>query len=541
MVWRVMLLATCSTALFCDVCRGGVDVLSVGLKDLVAPVLSEMAAGLCGLKYPVEACQTGGRGIVDIFLRSVTERYLNPEVACVQLHACDGPVYRVQNFTEWVEGLYDNREGTYQPAASSGQRLLVGQVTDPHIDLAYAPGSSSHCDESICCQTRFGNSTPQAGFWGDFDCDLPLWTFESALQSLSTQPLDFLIYTGDSASHSVLNQTEEAKVYISSRVAQLLTQYFPMPIYPILGNNDGNPAEEFDFEDSLWLTKPMAELYSASLGPEAMQSFKLTGSYSLLHLNTSLRIVAINTQACKNLNFYLIANITDPGAQIAFLQSQLALAESQGERVFILGHIPPGSEDCMSDWADRYNAVVGRYKEVVAGQFFGHTHSDQIYVSKDYLSGEPASVQWVAPSVTTLSNRNPSYRVYFVDSGDFSVLDYAQYRLDLALANALNTTVWDYVYSFQTLYSLPNLNVTSIWSLAERLLSNSTLASIYLDNYNTSGPDFDLRSSSYLQSLFCSITSPVYRDYLQCTNSTLSRLNLLLETLQGPWTYLEIS
>jgi sphingomyelin phosphodiesterase len=333
-----------------------------------------------------------------------------------------------------------------------------------------------------------------------------------------------------------MNQTESGKLYSNEQVALLLSRYFPIPIYPVLGNNDGNPAEEFDFLDSYWLTSPLSALYQTALGPEAMESFRLTGSYSQLHRNSSLRIVTINTQACKNINFYLIRNITDPGAQITFLQSQLALAESQGERVFILGHIPPGAEDCMSDWADRYNAVVGRYAGIVAGQFFGHTHSDQFYVGKDYRTGEPATVQWVAPSVTTLSDRNPSYRVYEVDSGDHEILDYHQYRLDLPLANAQNITTWTDIYSFKDLYSLPNLNITSISALVQQLSTNSSLARLYLDNYNAGGPGSPAGcSGGCLAALNCTVTSPVWRDYLTCTNSTMSKMNQLMETLQGPW------
>lgn len=534
-----MLMVAVTAGLVCDLCRTGMEGLSAGLRDVVIPVMSELVVGVCAFRYPMEACQEGGREIVEILLQSVTEKYLNPDTACVTLHACSSPLYQPQNFTAWVESLYAEPAFPASPPSPSGQTIRVGQVTDPHIDFAYAPGSSSQCDESICCESRFGTNGTTAGYWGDYDCDLPAWTFESALQSLSEQPLDFLIYTGDSASHSVMNQTVAGKLYSNEQVALRLAHYFPIPIYPVLGNNDGNPAEEFNFQDPFWLTTPLAALYKTALGPEAMESFRLTGSYSQIHRNSSLRIIALNTQACKNINFYLIPNITDPGAQIAFLQSQLALAESQGERVFILGHIPPGADDCMSDWAERYNAVVGRYAEVVTGQFFGHTHSDQFYVGKDYRTGETVTVQWVAPSVTTLSDRNPSYRVYDVDSGDFQLLDFHQYRLDLPLANAHNTTTWSEIYSFKDLYTLPNLNITSISTLVNQLSSDSSLARMYLENYNAGGPGSPAGcSSGCLAALHCSIVSPVYRDYLTCTNSTMSRMNRLMESLQGPWTSL---
>ena len=51
----------------------------------------------------------------------------------------------------------------------------------------------------------------------------------------------------------------------------------------------------------------------------------------------------------------------------------------------ILGHIPPGHVDCVRVWSANFNAIVGRYSHIIAGQFYGHTHLDefQLFFSKN--------------------------------------------------------------------------------------------------------------------------------------------------------------
>ena len=51
----------------------------------------------------------------------------------------------------------------------------------------------------------------------------------------------------------------------------------------------------------------------------------------------------------------------------------------------ILGHIPPGHVDCVRVWSANFNAIVGRYSHIIAGQFYGHTHLDefQLFFSKE--------------------------------------------------------------------------------------------------------------------------------------------------------------
>ena len=63
----------------------------------------------------------------------------------------------------------------------------------------------------------------------------------------------------------------------------------------------------------------------------------------------------------------------------------------------ILGHIPPGHVDCVRVWSANFNAIVGRYSHIIAGQFYGHTHLDefQLFFSKEKNEKESTGMQVV--------------------------------------------------------------------------------------------------------------------------------------------------
>ena len=71
---------------------------------------------------------------------------------------------------------------------------------------------------------------------------------------------------------------------------------------------------------------------------------------------------------------------------------QLQAAEDAGQRVWIMAHMPPGRADVMRDQvcsehffrrpfrsvllyqSNYFNQIVLRYRNTIAGQFYGHTH-----------------------------------------------------------------------------------------------------------------------------------------------------------------------
>lgn len=76
-------------------------------------------------------------------------------------------------------------------------------------------------------------------------------------------------------------------------------------------------------------------------------------------------------------------NSTDPATELQWLIYELQTAEFSGEKVHIIGHIPPGHSDCLKVWSRNYYAIVNRYEATITAQFFGHTHYDEFEVFYD--------------------------------------------------------------------------------------------------------------------------------------------------------------
>uniref|UniRef100_A0A7M4FFU7 Cyclic nucleotide gated channel subunit alpha 4 n=1 Tax=Crocodylus porosus TaxID=8502 RepID=A0A7M4FFU7_CROPO len=196
-------------------------------------------------------------------------------------------------------------------------------------------------------------------------------------------------------------------------------------------------------------------------GDQPHQHQRVAGFYTL-RIRPGLRLVSLNMNFCSDANFWLLINSTDPAGQLQWLVGILAGAEAAGEKVHIIGHIPPAH--CMRSWSWNYYSIVNRFESTIVAQFFGHTHVDEfeMFYDEETLS-RPVSVAFVAPSVTTYISLNPGYRVYQLDGNypesSHRVLDHETFILNLTEANAAGpgaTPHWRRLYGAREAYGLPN-------------------------------------------------------------------------------------
>ena len=135
---------------------------------------------------------------------------------------------------------------------------------------------------------------------------------------------------------------------------------------------------------------------------------------------------------------------------------ELSAAETAGERVYIIGHTPPGGGDAFHDGSNYFDQIVNRYTDTIAAMFWGHTHQDQWEVSySDYTNqnfNTASAFGWIMPSMTPTSGM-PAFRVYNVDPVTFAVLDSTTYIADMTNP-AFQTTgpVWTKYYSAAEAY-----------------------------------------------------------------------------------------
>jgi len=249
-------------------------------------------------------------------------------------------------------------------------------LADLHMDLNYQAGANWNCDEVICCRATSGSVTEPkfaARETGEYYCDMPYKTVDLMGQFIreEVEP-EMIFYTGDIAPHNQWEYTlDEIKEYQSNVTAWMLEYFKDIPLYPIEGNHDFEVTNSQNFTVTDPIIPFTENLWKQWLSPEAMATFEKNGFYSeYIHLKdgtdfaNKTRVIAVNTQPCYNMNFFLISTHKDGGDELAWLEDLLSEMEKKGENAILIGHVPTG-DDCINNWAYRFNALMERYQHIV--------------------------------------------------------------------------------------------------------------------------------------------------------------------------------
>ncbi|KAK7026880.1 hypothetical protein VNI00_015422 [Paramarasmius palmivorus] len=381
----------------------------------------------------------------------------------------------------------------------------VVHFSDVHIDREYTVGAEANCTKPICCRNYADHTGPveiPAEPNGNRKCDTPTSLAQSLLEATKANN-KFSIFTGDVVEGEFTSCRKTAvwlvtKEYVSRVSSQSLSELnipfgssvtkdinafndqmastLQAPVYPAVGNHEAAPVNSFsrnttsDRSQDQQLGGKFKHIISLQtylkgvrwqgwIGSGAADQVKhISGSYSTVVEGTKLRIISLNTVYWYKLNFWLYDSNQqqpDPNGILSFLVSELQAAEDGGQRAWIIGHMPPGVADTFDDQSNYYDQVVQRYKNTIAGQFFGHTHADEFQIaysdyskrSKDTATG----FVWVAPALTPRSG-NPAFKVYDVDPDTYEVMDAKVYSADLNDPNYQNSPNWSLLYSARSGY-----------------------------------------------------------------------------------------
>lgn len=459
--------------LTCPLCKTVFTAIDIALQneanmDRVATMAEEVCIRLhlADGKVCIQIIELFKGDFISALMRSL----LRPDEVCALLVGSSCGHFDI--YSDWNVSLPNVPKPPVVPPTppkpgSPQNRVLF--LTDIHWDRDYAEGSNPDCKDPLCCRNVTGHPHRHhrgAGRWGSYSkCDLPFRTVESLLSHLAESgPWDWVYWTGDIPAHNVWAQTRAQQLLELSTISQLIHKYLgDVPVYPAVGNHESTPVNSFPppfirgNHSSAWLYDRMAEEWGAWLPAEAQDTIRIGGFYTV-KVQSGLRLVSLNMNFCAKENFWLLINATDPAGQLQWLINILQESESKGEKVHIIGHIPPGL--CLKSWSWNYYRIVNRYEGTIAGQFFGHTHLDefQMFYDEETLS-RPVSVAFIAPSVTTYVNLNPGYRVYKLD-GDYPgtshlVVDHETYILNLTEVNKnIVPPRWTLLYRAQEDYGL---------------------------------------------------------------------------------------
>ena len=131
------------------------------------------------------------------------------------------------------------------------------------------------------------------------------------------------------------------------------------------------------------------------------------------------------------MNFYLMSQRDDPGNVLSWLNDTLHGMEQRGEIAILIAHHPPGSSDCLFQWAARFRAILDRYQHIVRWSVYGHVHLEIYGVAKGIKTGKPTGVHYWAGSVSTWFEVNPSFKMFEVDVETMLPVKSHTYILDI--------------------------------------------------------------------------------------------------------------
>jgi sphingomyelin phosphodiesterase len=465
-------------------------------------------------------------------LEVIKETQIQPSDFCRFFLQCRGEPSELVSWNITLPAVPKPPVQPPQPPKPGSPTVRILQLSDIHIDFEYQPGSVADCLDPLCCRkqsTPSGRNSTGAGYWGDLrNCDIPLWTVENMFEYISmNEKFDFIYWTGDLPPHNVWNQTKNDQLKALDHLSTLFLKYFSNKIiYPALGNHEAAPCNLFpppyvQADNIDWLYEALAKNWTATGLPSYLSNNITNGAFYTILLHPGLRLISLNMNYCAELNFWLFINTTDPLGQLEWLANVLQYSENNQEKAHIIGHINPAG--CLYSWSQNYYRIVNRYENVIAAQFFGHTHTDEIELFYDFNDQTRATnIAYITPSVTTFSTLNPGYRIYTVDGfyngSSWRVLDHETYITNITKTNLDNKPTWQLEYKAKDAYGLENLfpqDWSNLIDLALKDIDGKMARNLY-NYYHKSSDSQEPCTDNCLRKFLCKFKNARSDNFIKC-------------------------
>lgn len=328
--------------------------------------------------------------------------------------------------------------------------------------------------------------------------DTPYALLRSSLDAMRAQAPDakFIVVSGDLIAHAFdcrfMSDFQEGgpTAYadfvdktIAFVVQELRTEFPGVPVYAALGNNDTG-CGDYRVDAKSYFLKQTAEIVAGGV-PEAerhavAEEFPVGGYYSVaLEPLKKTRLVVLNDLAWSP-RYRTCAGTKDAAAgdaELAWLKDQLAQARQRGERVWVMGHIPPGvnayatvtkfRDVCAGEDAELFltagpvDKTLADYSDVVRLGLFGHTHMDEMRLLTAEGGGPGVPLKLVS-SISPVDGNNPSFTVARVDAVRAELKDYAVFVA--SNQTGVNTT-WAREYDYAQSYHEPDFSAAAVRGL----------------------------------------------------------------------------
>ncbi len=324
--------------------------------------------------------------------------------------------------------------------------------------------------------------------------------FQSSLKAMRSHAAGakFLAVSGDLLSHSfdckykalLPNSTpDDYRRFVAKTldyvIGELDASLPGVPVYIALGNNDSDCGDYRLDTHSEFLRVIGTEVtreFPAAERPAALDSFAAGGYYSV-----SLPAPIKNARLLVLNDIFMASNYAtcsgkpdqaESAEQLAWLHRQLTEARANKQKIWVMGHIPPGvnlystmkktgdlcggQQPAMFLSSETIADELTEFSDVVELAIFAHTHMDELRLLKD--ESQTAAPSRAVPvkivsSISPIHGNNPSITLAQIDPSTAALVDYR-------IIGASNQTgvdaKWAEEYDFARSYHKPEFTSSSV-------------------------------------------------------------------------------
>jgi sphingomyelin phosphodiesterase acid-like 3 len=348
-------------------------------------------------------------------------------------------------------------------APSSGWRAILAAAPSPSQPQRFQSLQQS-------CRARAADTS-----FALFDSSLKAMRAHAAEAKFVTVSGDLLAHSFDCKYNTLFPDStpETYRAFVEKTLAYVIDElygaYPGVPVYIALGNNDSDCGDYRLDAHSEFLAAEGREVtrdFPTSERKAAEESFAAGGYYSisLPAPIENARLLVLN-DIFMSKNYASCSGKPDPAAadsQLTWLRQQLAEARASKQKVWVMGHIPPGidlyttlrkltdvcggRDPVMFLSSEKLADALTDSSDIVELAIFAHTHMDETKLLKDD-SGSPAKTiaMKMVSSISPINGNRPSITLAQVDPSTTALRDY---KVFTASNQTGVNAVWTEEYDF---------------------------------------------------------------------------------------------
>ena len=391
-------------------------------------------------------------------------------------------------------------------SAASAETFL--SVSDIHFDPFADPTLVAQLETAPVDEWDAILATSTQTTFSTYGSDINDALFRSAMAEMKTELPSpaFVLISGDFLAHKFQQTyqqyaTDKSQTayttFVTKTIAYVAAAFrkaYPgVPVYPTLGNNDSDCGDYAIAPNSVFLAN-FRDVWKPQVRSRSFDRRFPTGGYYHADVASlkNVRIIALNTNFFS-MNYKNPCGKPGPDAglrQLTWLDAELELARSEGKRVWLLFHIPPGIDvfdteeyggACpnmqsqtfwKSEYQQKYLKIVAAHRRTIIGSFAGHTHQDEFRFAGGHFIH-------ITPSITPIFGNDPAFEIVDVNRAG-GIRDYTAHHLP-------NVTLpWSREYSFDDAYAKRAYDDKTLTELEAAIASDEATRAKYFD-YMASG------------------------------------------------------